>query len=198
MEIICEKCKAKLSIPDEKIPRGRVMSIACPKCKEKLTLGTRTLEPEKAALESYEEGQKLALVAENDPGQIDKLRGAIEGLGYKYIAVENTGQAISKMRFHRFDLVILSDQFDGIELGQSAIRQYLNLLSISIRRRMFVALIGDTFNTMDNMMAFAMSANLVVNRRDLDNLTGILKNAISENDKFYKVFIDTLTEVGKA
>ncbi len=102
------------------------------------------------------------------------------------------------MRFHTFDLVILTDRFDGIELGQSPVLQYLNHLSMSIRRRMFVALVGDAFNTMDHMMAFAMSANLVINRRDLDKLAGILKNAVSDNEKFYKVFMDTLSELGKA
>ena len=119
-------------------------------------------------------------------------------MGYKYIVAENTGQAISKMRFHTFGLVVLSDQFDGIELEQSPILQYLNHLSMSIRRKMFVVLVGDSFNTMDHMMAFAMSVNLVVNRKDLDKFTGILKNAIADNEKFYKVFMDTLTEVGKS
>ncbi len=224
MEIICENCNAKLNIPDEKIPQGQRVTVSCPKCKGKLTLdatGTRPKESSPAveervapeepkadaakayaaegpALEFYDEGIKLALVAENDPDQGEKIRQGIVDLGYRYVAAENTNQAISNMRFHNFDFVILSDQFDGIELGQSPIRQYLNHLSMSVRRKMFVALIGDRFNTMDHMMAFAMSANLVINRRDLDKLAGILKNAVSDNEKFYKVFTDTLSEVGKA
>jgi hypothetical protein len=51
---------------------------------------------------------------------------------------------------------------------------------------------------MDNMMAFAMSANLVVNEKDLDKLAAVLKKALSDHEKFYKVFMDTLLEVGKA
>ncbi len=217
MEIICENCNAKLNIPDEKIPRGQRVSISCPKCKEKLTLEdqgpavkekasteqskadtTKTHGGEGPALEFYEEGLELALVAENDPDKNDMIKQTVEDLGYKYVAAENTNQAISKMRFHTFGLVILSDKFDGIDLVQSPIRQYLNHLSMSIRRKMFVALIGDAFNTMDHMMAFTMSANLVINRRDLDKLEGILKNAVSDNEKFYKVLLDTLAEVGKA
>ena len=223
MEIRCENCNAKLNIPDEKIPRGQRVTISCPKCKEKLTLDARVTktedsspavnkkaapearkadtvkdEAEGLALEYYAEGLKLALVAESDPDRFKKIGQAIGDLGYKYVAAENTNQAISKMRFHAFDLVILSNQFDGIELGQSPILQYLNHLSMSIRRKMFVVLIGDTYNTMDHMMAFAMSANLVINRRDSDKLEGILKNAVSDNEKFYKVFLDTLSEVGKA
>lgn len=217
MEIICDGCDSKLNVPDEKIPQGQKVTITCPKCKQKLTLDSSAPKPvdtepvadesktgpvqaiggDAAALEFYEEGIRLALVAESDPGQLEKLKETIEDIGLKYITAENTGQAISKMRFHTFNLVVISDQFDGIELAQSPILQYLNHLSMSIRRKMFIALVGDSFNTMDHMMAFTMSANLVVNRRDLDKFTGILKNAISDNEKFYKVFMDTLTELGK-
>jgi hypothetical protein len=38
---------------------------------------------------------------------------------------------------------------------------------------------------------------LVVNPRDLDRLTAILRRAVSDNEKFYKVFFDTLEDVGK-
>jgi hypothetical protein len=56
---------------------------------------------------------------------------------------------------------------------------------------------GDQFKTMDNMMAFAMSANAIVNKKDLDKLPVILKKAISDNERFYKVFMDTMVEVRK-
>ncbi len=223
MEIKCENCNAKLNIPDKKIPQGKQMIISCPKCKKKLTLDISNLKSENSppeveekteskvnkadaayshedkdvALEFYEEGVKLALVVETGPAQVEKLRQAVEALGYRYVVAKNTGEAISKMRFHLFDLVILSDELDGIESGQSPILQHLNHVSMSVRRRMFVVLTGDTLNTTDHMTAFALSVNLLINSKDLDKLTGILKNAISDNQKFYKVYMDTLAEIGK-
>jgi len=68
---------------------------------------------------------------------------------------------------------------------------------MSIRRKIFFVLLGDQFKTMDNMRAFGASANLVVNPRDLPDLTLILKKAINDNNQFYKVFMDTLKETGK-
>ena len=62
---------------------------------------------------------------------------------------------------------------------------------------MFLVLMDDQLKTMDNMMAFAMSANAVVNKRDLDKLPAILKKAISDNERFYKVFMDTMNELGR-
>ncbi len=215
MEVVCEKCKAKLNIPDEKIPKGKRTIISCPKCKNKLTLEPpvqKLEEPEppqpkaRPAARSediedigfFEEGVKLALVLENDPQEVEAVKAAVEALGYKYVTAENTRKAVSTLRLHHFDMIILSDRFEGVELTQSPVLQYMNHLSMSVRRRIFFALIGDAFKTMDNMTAFAMSVNMVINREDMNKITSILKRGISENEQFYKVLMDLLVEVGKA
>ena len=240
MEIICEECKAKLNIPDEKLPEAQQFSVRCPRCRKKLILDTtkaRADVPDAAGIEStesgspadipdlvieegvelpqtegtsgydveedsvlnsYEEGMKLALVMNNDEQQTKRIKEAIEGLGYRYVPGNNIQEAVGKMRFHRFDLIILSDYFDNAPLEKSHILNYLNHLSMFVRRKMFVVLIGEGLKTMDNMMAFALSANLVISLNDLDKLSIILKRAVSDNEKFYKVFFDTLREVGKA
>lgn len=153
---------------------------------------------EDTTLDSYEEGEKLALVMDNDAHHTEKIKEALEELGYRYVPAENSKKAVSKIRFHNFDLVVLADNFDNLPLEQSPILRYLSHLSMSIRRRIFLALIGERFKTMDHMMEFSMSANLVINSKDLGKLASILKRAVSDNEKFYKVFFDTLEEVGKA
>jgi DNA-directed RNA polymerase subunit RPC12/RpoP len=224
MEIICEKCNARLNIPDEKIPSGQQATVSCPKCQNKLMLNARGSRiknatpaaegkaespikeiasdndnwDDDASLDFFEEDAKLALVMGNGAQQIKKLGRTIEELGYRGVLAKNTRDAISKMRLHYFDLVVLSDGFDGIDLSQSPILQHINNLSMSVRRRVFLALVADEFKTMDHMMAFAMSANMVINGGDLDRLTSIMQHAISDNEKFYKVFMDTMVEVGKA
>lgn len=224
MEIICEKCNTRLNIPDEKIPKGQQATVACPKCKNRLMLNVSSPrrknttpavegkpEPhvkkadsdndywdDDASLDFFEEGAKLALVMGNEAQQIKKLGRTIEELGYRCVLAKNTRDAISKMRLHYFNLVLLSEGFDGIDLAQSPILQHINNLSMSVRRRVFLALVADEFKTMDHMMAFAMSANMVINGGDLDRLTSIMQHAISDNEKFYKVFMDTMVEVGKA
>ena len=226
METVCEHCKAKLNIPDKKIPKNKAVRIACPKCKKKMTVdgskkhnetgrfhlsfieSSQTGEStddrygygdysDDEALGFFEEGTKLGLVMEGNSEQTDKIRMAIGQLGYKAISAPNIRDAIGRMRFHHFDLVILSDGFDGQSFERNPVLSYLNNISMAIRRRMFVVLMGEGFKTMDDMMAFALSANLVVNTKELDKLLAILKRAISDYEKFYKVFMDTLVEVGK-
>jgi len=128
----------------------------------------------------------------------EKVKTAVEGLGYKYIHASNTRDALAKLRFHRFNLIFIAEGFDGQELENSPIRNYLNSLSMSSRRRIFLALMGDRLKSMDDMTAYTMSANSVINTKDIDKLPSIFKQGISDHDKFYKVFMDTLVEVGKS
>jgi predicted Zn finger-like uncharacterized protein len=149
------------------------------------------------ALDFFDEGIKPALVLIGDDIG-ERVKSSIEELGYKFISAPNTRDALGKMRFHHFDMVLLADGFDGQELENSPIINYLNHLSMSSRRRILFALIGEKFKTMDDMKAYALSANIVINSKDLDKLTSILKRGISDHQRFYKVFMDTLVEIGKA
>ncbi len=226
MDVICEQCQTKLSIPDEKVPKDYPVRITCPKCETKMTLNPnrpttpgpassvseeRTPPTKQAkggydyadysddeALHFFEEGTKLALVLTSNGESSEKIKSAVEPMGYKFVPAPSTRDAIGKLRFHHFELIVLSDGFDGQPIDHSPILNYLNNLSMSMRRKIFLALLGDDYKTMDNMMAFAMSANIVVSTKDLDKLHPILKKAISENERFYKVFTDTLVETGKA
>ncbi len=214
MEIRCEKCEAKFRVPDEKIPEGQQVIVSCPRCKNRLILKkddqpsgvtsqATTREDyaygdEDADLDFYEEGAALALVMADGSEQEQVLRHAVETLGYRYVSAKNSGEAIGKMRLHQFIMVIISDRFDGFEIEKSPVLNYLNRVPMSVRRHIFVVVIGDRFNTKDHMMAFALSVNLVIKSKDTDKIATILKHAVSDNEKFYKVFLETLSEVGKA
>ncbi len=213
MDVTCKSCDATLKIPDEKLPSHHAVSITCPRCKGKIRIDPRESEKnlvsekvEKAGLEYeedtgpmdlYEEGTRLALVLDGNEGDVVEISSALEELSYKPIYPPSISEAMGKLRLHHFDLIIISDGFDGQDLTNSPITHYLNHLSMSIRRKIFLVLLGNKFKTMDNMMAFARSANIVVNPDDLSNLSLILKKAIPDNEKLYKVFMDTLKEVGK-
>jgi hypothetical protein len=215
MDVTCKSCGATLKIPDEKLPTDQVVSITCPKCKGKIRIDRRepdnNLVSKKEAVEEadfeyeedispldiFEEGTRLALVLDGDDGHIKEINSALEQLSYKSILPTSIREAMGKLRLYHFDLIILSDGFDGQDLEGSPITHYLNHLSMSLRRKTFLVLLSDKFKTMDNMMAFGKSANLVVNPDDLSKLPLILKKTISDNERFYKVFMDTLKETGK-
>lgn len=213
MHVTCKACGATLNIPDEKLPSQHAVSITCPRCKGKIRIDPRESDKsrvfekvEKADLEHeedtgpldlFEEGTRLALVLDGDEGNVAEISAALEEFSYKPVLPTSIGEAMSKLRLHHFDLIIISDGFDGQDLTNNPIIHYLDHLSMSIRRKIFLVLLSDKFKTMDDMMAFARSTNIVVNPDDLSNLPLLLKRGISDNEKLYKVFMDTLKETGK-
>ena len=209
MHITCDSCVAAFKIPDEKLPLNQVVSITCPKCKGKIKVDTRKsdkdivsgeteeLEQDSSPLEFFEEGTRLALVLSGNDGQINDISSVLEELKYKPIVAPSIQDAMGKLRLHHFDLIILSDGFDGQNLEGSPVAHYLNHLSMSVRRKIFLALVSDKFKTMDNMMAFTLSADLVIHPADLSKLRLILNKAIPDHEKFYKIFMDALKEAGK-
>jgi len=209
MDVTCDACGAAFKIPDEKLPPNQVVSITCPKCKGKIKVDTKKpdkdivsgetdeFEQDSSPLELFEEGTRLALVLNGDDGQINDISSVLEKLSYKPIVAPSIQDAMGKLRLHHFDLIILSDGFGGQNLEGSPVTHYLNHLSMSVRRKIFLALVSDKFKTMDNMMALTLSANLVINPADLSKLRLILNKAIPDHEKFYKIFMDTLKEAGK-
>jgi len=207
VKVGCPRCKKKLILDTSEV-KSTVLSPTAEDVAEsgRVEEGGKAAQPEGVpwpdeedlALDSYEEGEQLVLVMDGDTHHTGVVKQALEELGYRYVSAENSREAIGKLRFHHFDFVILADHFDNLPLEKSPLLQYLNHLSMSIRRRVFVVLIGERFKTMDHMMGFALSANLVMNVKDLDKMAGILRRAVSNNNKFYKVFFDTLEETGRA
>ena len=131
MDVTCDSCGAAFKIPDEKLPPNQVVSITCPKCKGKIKVDTKKsdkdivsseieeLEQDSSPLEFFEEGTRLALVLNGDDKQVNDISSVLEELSYKSIVAPSIQDAMGKLRLHHFDLIILSDGFDGQNLEGS-------------------------------------------------------------------------------
>jgi hypothetical protein len=208
----CPKCKGKITIdpqgamlneqsPDNPQDKGKTQLEMNGSKQVKGTAKEGLFDNEGSnsddTLEYFGENTKLALVmADDDIGE--RVRVHLEGLGYRYVLSPNTRDALGKLRFHHFDLILVSEGFDGADIENNPIMNYLNHMSMSSRRRIFLILMGDDLKTMDDMKSYALSANMTINTRDLDNLPLALIRGLAEHEKLYKVFMDTLVEAGKA
>lgn len=132
-----------------------------------------------------------------DTTHLDKILPKLKEMGYKIKTVTSIGESIGRMKFTQYDLVILSEDFAGSTETNNSVLQFIQQMQMPLRRKMFVALLGNNFRTMDNMKAFALSVNMVINFKDLDDLAVMLKKSILDNDAFYRVFKETLISVGK-
>jgi hypothetical protein len=218
MEIRCEQCDARLTFREDRLKGAGPLVATCPKCGGRLNpdpaTGLKNDDPTApkeavqrpknggvgpASLSGLEsvEGKRLALVLESEPEQRESLNRALEALGYAPVNADGVRDAISSLRYHSFDLILLADSFETEPWEDSPFLNYLNSLPIGVRRRVFVALIGDDLKTRDPMAAFSLSVNLVIGRGHTADLGRILRQGIEENEAFYEPLMHTLAELRK-
>lgn len=148
-------------------------------------------------IEEYGEGFKTALICDDNAETQNAITAALKELKYKVEISLSSTDALEKLRFNQYDVVVLNEAFGGGSSENNDILKFFQNMPINTRRHIFLALVGQNFKTLDNMTAFSKSVNAVINKQDLSNLTNILKRAIADNEQFYKVYKEILRKLGK-
>ncbi len=214
MDITCKNCSSKFRISDEKIPANRVTTIACPKCKTRIPLNPAK-EPAEAtvALEESKDGSTYhssdkpfdfieeegltALLCEQNPIARQTIVDALNLMDYQITMAESARDALKRMRYHIYDLIVVNESFDTKNPDSNGVLIYLERLGMSVRRNIFVAMISTRYRTMDNMMAFHGSVNLIINIKNIEDIGKILSRGITDTELFFRIYKETLKEVGR-
>jgi predicted Zn finger-like uncharacterized protein len=214
MDIICNSCSSKFRIPEEKIPAGRITNIACPKCKTRISMSpAKKTAGSDAAIENSEENGGYnasdkpfdfieeegltALLCEENPVARQTIVNALNLMEYQITIAESARDALKRMRYHIYDLVVINESFDTKNPDSNGVLIYLERLAMSVRRNIFVAMISSRYRTMDNMMAFHASVNLIINIRNIEDVGKILSRGITDSELFYRIYKETLKETGR-
>ena len=216
MQLECSSCNKEINIPDNKIPQGQAFNLTCPSCKTKMRVDQHLKPPasdpaetvdatsmvvdedfedDEEEIEIYDEHDKIALIL--DRQNDDLWTTALTELEYKLQRANSPEHAVHKLKFNQYHVVVFHEKFGGSTLETSPLYEFIRDMSMDARRKIFVALVGENFKTLDNMEALSYSVNLVINQRELDQLDTILKKSIGDNDNFYKVYRETMTALGK-
>ncbi len=212
MEIVCQNCMSKFKLPDEKIPADKTASLPCPKCKSKISIGPRNqtansihaditssdYDASEKPFDFIEEEGRTALVCESDTDLLKKVVNNLNLLEY-HVTVSDSGRdALKKMRYHQYDLVLVNESFHCEGPDSNMVLLYLERLNMIVRRNMFVVMLSDGYRTMDQMMALRYSINIIVNTKNIDDIGKVIQRGLTDYEFFYGVFNDTLKEVGRA
>jgi CheY-like chemotaxis protein len=218
MEVLCEHCQHQLNIPDGKIPPGKSARVTCPKCKEKITVNapaeaSPAAEFDEDVFEDFfsfsedddegeadgqkpfdfvEEEGKTALLCESDPEVVSKVNEVLEVLEYHVTVPKSSREALKKMRYHSYNIVIVNEIFDTQDPDINGVLIYLERLNMEERRNIFITLLSSRFRTMDQMAAFQKSVNIVVNLNNIQDFDKILRRSLADNDLFYRVYRECL------
>jgi hypothetical protein len=211
-------------VPDEKLPDAKTAALRCPKCKEKLLVDLAVLRKEKdiqkqpakgnhdfgfdEGAEDYdvserpfdflEEEGKTAIICEEDPKIVKEIVTVLGIMEYTTTVVESMRDALRKMKYHIYDMVLVNENFNGSDTDSNGILIYLERLNMDVRRNIFVGLLTRQYPTMDNMAAFLRSVNMTINVKDIDKIDKILSRGINEYELFYAIYKDSAKKFGMA
>ncbi|GAB6904858.1 Response regulator receiver protein [Desulfosarcina cetonica] len=217
MEIICESCQSKFKIADEKLPKDKTAFLKCPKCSYRISIppaGQPMPSPDPADFEedffSFEEDEsegddttekpfdfveeegKTALLCEPDPAIKKVIIPVLDVLEYHITEVKDSREALKSMRYHGYDLIVVNEYFDTKNPDANGVLIYLERLAMAVRRDIFVALVTRRFRTMDHMVAFQKSVNMMINVDNIADFDKILRRGLADHGLFYQTFKDCL------
>ncbi|MCW7752532.1 zinc-ribbon domain-containing protein [Desulfobotulus sp. H1] len=155
------------------------------------------MERPSASLVFAEEEGDLALVCVEDLNLQKQLRMALELMEYQVLVAAAPHEALKNLRMHTCRLVLVHETFGGGDETRNPVLLYLERLSMSIRREMFVLMLSEGHSTLDSLVAFVRSVNLVLNVRHLPEMERLLGQGLADHQRFYEVFLDAMKEYGR-
>jgi hypothetical protein len=135
-----------------------------------------------------EDTSKLALVIYDKEETQDFLNEKLTGMGYKVVVAVNVRDAAKQLKFGSFQVVLLQEDYYGANLRSNQLLKALSTLELSVRRKMFIGLIGPNFTSLDDLVAFSLSMDTVINTKDLEDIERMLISATGHVAKFFATY----------
>ncbi len=205
VRIICPKCQSKIKIEPENmeedpfLEEGITEEIGIDEDSGAGGIDVSSSDDiDDSPFEYFEGEKKVALICVSDTVRLERVKGAIEDLDMHMSVADSVKMGLSRLRYNQYDVVVLDENFCGEKLEKNTILHYLQPMPMFQRRHIFLVLLSEELRTFDNLAAFILSTNMIVNYRDLNKFSILLKRGLKENERFYKTFNDCLRELGKS
>lgn len=116
------------------------------------------------------------------------MAAALGRLGFAVEQLDGGDDKPIRLQQGDFDLVAASRTTQSAGGGVWGMVQGM---SPDVRRRLFLVLVGDEFQTGESTQAFSVLADLVLHTRDLAGADGLVAKTLAERRRLYQTFWDT-------
>jgi hypothetical protein len=154
------------------------------------------LAPPPMEYDELPEGIKLAMIAFDNEEVQEKVSQMLSAMGFRVTAAVNVRDAVKQLKFGRFQLIVIQEDYYGASLASNQIIRGINSIELAVRHDMFVCVVGDGFTSLDDLTAFSLSLDTVVNSRDLDDLERIVISAMGHSKKFFQTYRELMVQRG--
>lgn len=147
-------------------------------------------------LDIFEPGDRTALICMDVPEMQRIVVDQLHGLGYKIHTGISIEDLLLKMRTHSYDVLIIAEHFGATDLRSNPLIREAIFAPPNQRQRQFIALVGASFETANEMQAFQSSVDLVVALSDVLNLKPLIRRGVARAIEFRQKYLEVLNTVG--
>ncbi|MDR1044008.1 MAG: hypothetical protein LBP33_02680 [Candidatus Adiutrix sp.] len=137
-----------------------------------------------------------ALVVYDDEETSKMLIDKLESMGFQTTMAVNLRDAAKQLKFSDFSLLLLQEDYYGATLNSNQLLRSIQSLDNHSRLKMLVVLISPTLTTLDDLLAFSLSLDAIINSGELAAVDRFLISIIARARKFYSIYRELLTEHG--
>ena len=123
---------------------------------------------------------RSALVCCHEPSYLEYLTGQLRSIGYKVHHATGHQPAIQRLGGRSYHLTVLLENLEGCALVENALWQHLGATLTDERRQTFVVMLCQSFNTGDEMYAYALSVDQLINYQDIGQFAQLVVPAVEE------------------
>jgi hypothetical protein len=143
------------------------------------------------------EDTSMVLILMNKGPGFDTVRDAYEEEGFLPALAKSTEEALDRMEFAPFAAVVQHSRLGEEHLNKNRLYHFMRKMAMIRRRNIHYTLIGPEFQTLYDLQALSLSANLVVNDNEINNFRLILKKSLHESQKLFGPLAEALMAQGR-
>jgi hypothetical protein len=117
-----------------------------------------------------------------------RVLAVLDGQGYKVHAAQDHDDFINRFTQYQYQVTVIEEMFQCSSLADNRSLRFVQHLTMGLRRHSTVFLLGDSFQTLHPMQAFAQSVHAVIHSADFDNLESLLTKVVNDNELFLTAY----------
>jgi ActR/RegA family two-component response regulator len=126
---------------------------------------------------------RAALLCCHEPAYAEYLAGELRRMGYKLHVAAGHAEGIARLATRSYHLTVVLENLEGCALGQNTLLQHLAALPAGERRATYVILLCQSFATGDEMAAYALSVDQLINYLDIAQFAALAVPALEEHEE---------------
>ncbi len=131
---------------------------------------------------------RSVLVCCHEPAYLEYLTEQLRGIGYKVHHATSHQQAAQRLAARTYHMTVLLENLEGCALADNSLLRHLAAVTTDERRATYIVMLCQSFATGDDMNAYALSVDQLINYQDIAQFSAVVAPALEEHHEGNRFF----------